>query len=84
MTPKARRNSITGLHAGALKVAVTEPPDKGKANEAVIALLAKALGLAPSCIELLAGHTSRDKQVAIKGFLGGVNRLVGLLVNIDV
>ncbi|MCC6572919.1 MAG: DUF167 domain-containing protein [Planctomycetes bacterium] len=66
VAPKARRDAITGVHGGALKVAVTEPPDKGKANEAVLRLIAKTLHLPPACIEVLAGHTSRDKQVSIR------------------
>jgi len=65
--PKASRDAIVGEHGGALKVAVTAPPDKGKANKAVVELLAKALGIPKSNIELVAGATSRDKTFAIRG-----------------
>ena len=65
--PKASRDAIVGEHDGALKVAVTAPPDKGKANKAVVELLAKTLGVAKSNIELVAGTTSRDKTLAIRG-----------------
>ena len=63
--PKARKNAITGVHAGALKVSVTAPPEKGKANEAVIRLLAKALDLPKGSIEIVGGETSQDKTVVV-------------------
>ena len=43
--PGARRNEIRGEHDGALRVSVTAAPEKGKANKAIIELLAEALGL---------------------------------------
>ena len=49
----------------ALAVKVTAIPDKGKANEAVIALLAKAIGVAKSSFNLVNGETSRNKVLAI-------------------
>ena len=72
VTPKAGRTSIDGLHAlvdgtSALRVRVTRPPEHGKANKAVIALLAKRLGFAKSALEIVAGETARDKQVKITG-----------------
>lgn len=69
VSPKAGSDRIGGVHNGALKVAVTAPPDKGRANEAVIRLLAKALGVAPSAIELVSGETSRDKKVRLPATL---------------
>lgn len=63
--PGGRKNALIGVHAGALKVSVTAAPEKGKANKAVIELLADRLGLAPSSIELLAGAGSQDKSVGI-------------------
>jgi len=65
--PKASRDAIVGEHAGALKVAVTAPPDKGKANKAVVELLARALGIAKSNVELVSGTTSREKTFAVRG-----------------
>ena len=50
-----------------LRLRVTAVPDKGKANAAVIALLAKALGVPKSAIELAAGETARLKTLSIKG-----------------
>lgn len=75
VSPGARKARIAGPHGGALKLAVTEPPERGKANEGVIALLAAALGLAGRDIEILSGHTSQDKRVAISGFAGTVEEL---------
>ena len=64
--PKASRDAIVGEHDGALKVAVTAPPEKGKANKAVVELLAQKLGIPKSNIELVTGATSRDKTLAIR------------------
>lgn len=62
----AKRNAITGEHAGALKVAVTQAPEKGKANDAIIEVIADALGLKRSQIELLSGQTSSQKKFLIR------------------
>lgn len=65
--PKARREQVVGLHGDRLKLAVTAPPDKGKANAAVIRLLAEMLQVAPSKVELLRGDTSRQKDLLVAG-----------------
>jgi uncharacterized protein len=65
--PGARKNGVTGVHAGALKISLTAPPVDGKANEAVIAFLADALHLPRARIALVAGATSRAKMVRITG-----------------
>lgn len=65
--PGARRNAVLGERAGALRVAVTAPPDKGKANAAIQAMLAEALGCKPARIELVSGATSRQKRFLIGG-----------------
>ncbi len=65
--PKARKEQIVGLHGDRLKVAVTEPPDKGKANEAVVHLIAASVGTAPSNVSLIRGQTSRQKDLLIIG-----------------
>ena len=61
----AGRTAILGVHAGALKLSVTTPPERGKANRSVIRLLAAVLDVAPTEIELLAGHGSGDKTVLV-------------------
>ncbi len=63
--PRARRNAVTGMNAGRLKVAVTEAAEKGKANDAVIDVLAEALGLKKSQIRLARGATSTKKEFLV-------------------
>ncbi len=68
VVPRASRNEIVGIGTdGALKIRVTAPPVEGAANEAVIALLADALGLPKSNIDIVAGMTSTTKLVSILG-----------------
>jgi len=61
----ARRNEIKGQRAGSLQISVTQPPEKGKANKAIIGLLAASLGLRKSQIELVSGETSPRKRFLI-------------------
>lgn len=65
--PGARKNAVTGLHAGAVKIALTAPPVDGKANQALIAFLAEALHLPRTRIALVSGLTSRTKTIRITG-----------------
>lgn len=65
--PGARKNAILGERTGALRVAVSAAPEKGKANAAIQAVLAKALGCKASQIGLLSGATSRDKRFLVVG-----------------
>ena len=51
----------------ALKVAVTAPPDQGKANAAIIAIIAEAFGVAKRDVELLSGETDRRKVLRVTG-----------------
>lgn len=60
VTPRSRRPGVT-LEAGVLRVAVTAPPEDGRANAAVAEALAHALGVAKGRLVLLRGATSRDK-----------------------
>ncbi|HJV58681.1 MAG TPA: DUF167 domain-containing protein [Methylomirabilota bacterium] len=64
--PGARRNEILGWQGDALRVRVTAPPADGQANHAVTALLADALGIAPSRIALVRGAASRDKLFRVE------------------
>ncbi|CAG1770206.1 hypothetical protein BAC2_00891 [uncultured bacterium] len=70
VAPKAARARIMGEHAGALKLAVTEAPERGKANAAVVELLARELGVPKKHISIVHGETSQDKVVEIAGFAG--------------
>lgn len=60
VTPKASRNALQQVDGG-LRASVTAVPERGKATAAVQALLAAALGVAPSELSLIRGQTSRDK-----------------------
>ncbi len=64
--PGARRNGIRGCQEGALKVSVTQVAEKGKANAALVKVLAKELGLRKSQIHLLSGETSAQKRFLIE------------------
>lgn len=61
----ARRSKIVGAQDGALKVCVTQVAEKGKANQAIIAMISKELGLRKSQIQLVSGHTSPRKVFLI-------------------
>jgi uncharacterized protein (TIGR00251 family) len=65
--PGARRAGIQGEWNGALKVAVTAPPEDGRANDALVELLREKLKLKRSQVEMIAGQTSRDKRFLIRG-----------------
>jgi uncharacterized protein (TIGR00251 family) len=65
--PRARKPGVLGEHAGALKLAVTAPPEDGRANEALIEALAHCLAVRRSQVVLLAGATTRDKRFLIRG-----------------
>lgn len=70
--PKAARDAVEGVHIDAageawLKVRVRAAPDKGAANAAVAALLAKALGVPKSAVSVVSGHTARNKTLAVTG-----------------
>ncbi len=75
--PGAKKNSIVGEWGGKLKLQVTTPPERGKANEAVIRLLARELGLQKSRVRIVSGESSRDKRVLVEG-VTSVKNLEGL------
>jgi uncharacterized protein (TIGR00251 family) len=66
VTPRASRVTITGFQEGVLKIKITALPVDGAANEACLKLLAKALKLKKSQMEILAGAKSRKKIVLVK------------------
>ena len=61
----ASRSRVLGSHGGALKLSVKAPPERGKANREVLALVAEAFGLAPSDVEIVSGETAPDKVVRL-------------------
>ena len=62
----ARHNEIRGEQNGMLRVSVTQAPEKGKANKALIAVLSEGLSLKKSQIELISGATSPQKRFLIR------------------
>jgi uncharacterized protein len=63
VTPQSRRDEVAGIRNGALVVKTTAAPDKGKANAALIALLAKSMGIPKSALQFFSGETDRNKVV---------------------
>jgi uncharacterized protein (TIGR00251 family) len=61
--PGSRRASVIGLHDDRLKVAVTAPPDRGRANAAVVRLIADVFQLARTDVQILRGDVSRQKDL---------------------
>jgi uncharacterized protein (TIGR00251 family) len=66
VSPGARKEGIAGLFGDALKVQVREAPERGRANRAVVRLLATALGTKSSAVEVVRGQGSREKLVLFR------------------
>jgi len=67
VAPGARRPGIVGAHGEALKVRVQSPPERGRANRELCALLADLLGVPAGNVAVVAGTTSRNKTVEVAG-----------------
>jgi uncharacterized protein (TIGR00251 family) len=67
VVPRAKRTAIAGERDGRLLVRVAAPPVDGKANAAVVKLLAKTLGVPRSSVTIVSGELSRDKVVRVEG-----------------
>ncbi|MFQ5873076.1 MAG: DUF167 domain-containing protein [Dehalococcoidia bacterium] len=65
--PKASKSEVVGLRQGIVRVRIAAPPVEGKANQALIVLLAERLGLRPSDVRIIRGASSRNKLVCIEG-----------------
>jgi len=76
--PGARRAEIIGVHGGALKVAVNAPPERGKANGALIDLLARTLDVSTEAITIVGGSASQDKLVLVQLPIDEMKRRLGL------
>ena len=77
--PNAQKSQIMGYKDEYLELRIAAPPDKGKANEELVAFLAKSLGVAKGDVNILSGATARRKVVGIAGLDGEevVRRLSG-------
>jgi hypothetical protein len=67
VAPRASSNAIQGVDQSVLKVRLTAPPVEGAANQALVKLLAKALGVAKGRVQIVSGYKSRDKRVLVQG-----------------
>ncbi len=67
LTPRASREEIAGFEGETLRVRVTAPPVEGRANRALVRLLAKRLGLPRGAVRVVTGQTSCSKVVAVDG-----------------
>jgi len=67
VSPGAARSVVVGRHGAGWKVRVAAAPEHGKANDAVVRLLAGALSVPASDVQIVSGHGARDKIVALAG-----------------
>jgi uncharacterized protein len=65
--PRSAKDSIVGVQGAALKIKVKAAPVEGKANDAVIALLARGLGVATARLHVVSGRSSRHKRIRVDG-----------------
>ena len=65
--PGAKRDEIAGVLGARVKVRVSAPPEGGKANAAICAVLAKALGVKKRAVTIHSGHGSAEKVVRVAG-----------------
>lgn len=67
LQPRAKREEVVGVRGDAVVIRVTAPPVDGKANAALCAFVAKRAGVAKSAVEVVSGHSARDKVVEVQG-----------------
>jgi uncharacterized protein (TIGR00251 family) len=67
VVPNARRSEVIGVHGEAVKVKVASPALEGKANEAVLELVAETIGVPVRMVQLLSGAKARDKVIGVEG-----------------
>lgn len=65
--PSAGKPGVIGRHGEGWKLRVAAPPERGRANDAALELLAGTLGLGATDLRLVSGHRSRDKTVEVSG-----------------
>jgi uncharacterized protein (TIGR00251 family) len=67
VSPGASRTELVGRHGDGWKVRIAAPPERGRANTALVALLASALGVPEDWVRVVAGETARRKVIEIEG-----------------
>ena len=77
--PRAKETEIVGMHGDAVKIRLRSPPVDGAANEELIRLLSKTLGVQRADVELVGGVSSRRKRIRINGLtVSDVHRALGV------
>ncbi|MDQ6965028.1 MAG: DUF167 domain-containing protein [Mariprofundales bacterium] len=74
--PGARKTGVRGLHGNAIKIAVREAAESGRANRAIELFIAKALGVARSSVVLTSGHSARAKRLLIHGDSSAITNIL--------
>ena len=78
--PGAKREQIAGVLGDRLKIKVSAPPEGGKANAAICALIAKTLGVKAGAVSVVSGMTNPEKVVRVEGMSVGVaGERIGIL-----
>lgn len=72
--PGSSRQALESMSGGRIVVCVHSPPEKGKANREALKVLAEAVGLPPSRLEVIRGRKSREKTVLVRGLSPGSAR----------
>ncbi len=67
VTPRASRDEILGWEGDVLRVRLRAPPVEGRANEALVRLLASCLGVPPSAVGIVSGQAARTKRISVRG-----------------
>lgn len=78
VVPQSGRNEWVLDKSGKLKCYLKSPPERGLANKELVKILAQKLGVVQSAVELISGHTSRNKRVKIEG-VASLEHLIALL-----
>lgn len=71
LSPRASSSEVTGEREGRVTVRVTAPPVDGRANKALVGLVAERLGVARSRVSIVRGEASRDKLLEVEGLSEG-------------
>ena len=74
--PGAKKSAVAGLHGDALKIRIAAPPVEGKANDALAAFVAKAIGVPRRAVSIVKGESSREKLLLIADSAIDPNRLL--------
>jgi len=79
VSPGSTATAVVGRHGAGWKIRVASPAEKGRANQDVVALLARTLGLPRRDVAIVSGHSARDKVVTLAGMTRGeIERRLGV------